>query len=67
MSDDMQAQLEADIAELRRHMKDPDIMDAMISLVREGKVVNSGRRRQGKIVWISAANAKRRRKPEPGS
>jgi hypothetical protein len=39
----------------------------MISLVHEGKVVNSGRRRQGKIVWISAANAKRRRKPEPGS
>ena len=36
----------------RRLMGDPDLMDAFIELVRSGEVVNSGRRRNGKIVWV---------------
>jgi hypothetical protein len=49
-----QEQMEADIAEIRRGMRDPDIMDAMIELVREGRIINSGERRAGWVVWISA-------------
>jgi hypothetical protein len=46
------AQMEADIAELRRRMRNPDIMDAFISCVRKGTIINSGERREGTIVWI---------------
>jgi hypothetical protein len=35
-------------------MSDPDAMDA---LVRDGLIVNSGRRRNGKMVWIAAIHA----------
>jgi hypothetical protein len=49
-----QGQVESDIEEIRRDRSDPDIMDAFISLVRDGRIVNSGRRRNGKIVWAYA-------------
>jgi uncharacterized protein with von Willebrand factor type A (vWA) domain len=44
-------QIEADIEEIRRTLSDPDVMDAVIKQVREGELVNSGHRRNGKIVW----------------
>ena len=44
-------QLESDIEEIRRSMRDPDLMDAFIGLVRAGKIVNTGQRRDGKILW----------------
>lgn len=50
-------QLESDLEEIRREMSDPDVMDAFISLVRTGRVVNSGRRRNGKIVWVCAKSS----------
>jgi hypothetical protein len=45
--------IEADIAELRRHMGDPDLLDGFISLVRQGRIINSGERRDGIIIWIT--------------
>jgi len=44
--------LDTDIEEIRREASDPDLMDALISLVRNGTIVNSGRRHNGRIVWM---------------
>jgi hypothetical protein len=40
------ARMEADIAECRRRMTDPDLLDAFISLARKGRIINSGERRR---------------------
>ena len=47
-------QMESDIEEIRRSMRNPDLMDAFIGFVRAGTMVNSGERRRGKIVWRAA-------------
>ena len=44
--------LNAGIAECYENMKDPNLRDALIFLIRRGLVVDSGRRRKGRIVWI---------------
>jgi hypothetical protein len=46
-------QVEADVAELRGGMRDPNYMDAFTALVRQGRIINSGERRDGCIVWIT--------------
>jgi hypothetical protein len=33
--------------------KDSELGEAFISLAREGRIVDSGRRRDGKIVWVA--------------
>jgi hypothetical protein len=47
-------QMAADIAEIRqyRHLGDPDLLNAFIALARKGRIINSGERRDGVIVWI---------------
>jgi hypothetical protein len=48
--------LNAGIAECYEVMEDPDLRDALISLIRDGLVVDSGRRRNGRIVWVASCN-----------
>src|SRR6266566_5465710 len=45
-------ELEAAIADLQ--FDDPDLREAHADLIREGRLVDSGRRRNGRIVWILA-------------
>jgi hypothetical protein len=45
-------ELEAAIADL--HTTDPDLAEAFASLIREGYIVDSGHRRNGKILWTRA-------------
>jgi hypothetical protein len=45
-------ELEAAIADL--NLPDPDLNEAMASLIREGLIVDSGDRRNGRIVWKKA-------------
>ena len=45
-------ELEAAIADLQ--FGDPDLREALASLIREGRVVDSGHRRNGRIVWACA-------------
>ena len=45
-------QMEAEIAEVR--IRDPELREAFIDLIRTGSIINSGRRRKGEIVWIAA-------------
>jgi hypothetical protein len=46
-------ELEAAIADL--NLSDyPDLEEAMASLIREGRIVDSGDRRDGQIVWTGA-------------
>jgi hypothetical protein len=45
-------ELEAAIADL--NMKNLDRQEALARLIREGRIVDSGRRRNGRIVWILA-------------
>ena len=44
-------ELEAAIADL--NLPDPDLKEAMASLIREGRVVDSGLRDNGRIVWTT--------------
>jgi len=46
------AELEAAIADL--HITEPDRREAMAGLIREGRIVDSGRRRNSRIVWVDA-------------
>jgi len=53
-----EAELEAVAAEFKH--ASPELRQAMINLVREGKVVDSGHRRDGgRIVWVAAEYATR--------
>jgi hypothetical protein len=45
-------ELEAAIADLI--LPDPDLLEAHALLIREGRLVDSGRRRNGRIVWMLA-------------
>jgi len=45
------AELEVAIADM--NMKDPDIQEAPVNLIREGRIFDSGDRRSGKIVWTT--------------
>jgi hypothetical protein len=46
-------QMEAEVEELRQQCPDPDILDGFIRLVRQGRILNSGERKEGSIVWIT--------------
>jgi hypothetical protein len=42
-------ELEAAIADL--YITEPDLAEAFASLIRKGRIVDSGHRRNGKILW----------------
>jgi hypothetical protein len=54
MSKNRKQKLAEAIDEIRASMRDPNLMDTMIYLVRTGQIVDSGKRRDGKIVWIAS-------------
>lgn len=44
--------LEAAIADLQ--IENPDLREAMADLIRQGHIVDSGERRDGRICWVLA-------------
>jgi hypothetical protein len=59
MSDDTDLlELEAASADLSG-IEDPDMREAMRDLIRQGLVVDSGRRCDGKVVWVAVDHVRR--------
>jgi hypothetical protein len=53
-----QTELQAAIADLA-DLEDVEMREAMLVLIKQGRIVDSGKRRDGHIMWLAAQHATR--------